>query len=79
MSQNRPRFQYIFVELHQTAGGHMVDDLNRLAAKGWRLVNLETDTLVRWRLLLEREVFDDQEEDDDGRREMALLGPRGVG
>ena len=79
MSQNRPRFQYILVELHTTAGKSMVDDLNLFAAKGWKVVNLETDTRVRWRLLMEREVLDDQDEDDDGRREMALLGPRGVG
>lgn len=79
MTQNRQRYQYIFVELHQTAGRHMVDDLNLFAAKGWRLVNLETDTLVRWRLLLEREVLDGQKEEDDGRAERAALGPRGVG
>jgi hypothetical protein len=79
LSQKRQRYQYMFVELHTTAGKSMVDDLNLLAAKGWKVVSLEADTLVRWRLLMEREVFDDQDEDDDGRREMATLGSRGLG
>ena len=60
------RYEYLYADLHTARGKTWLEQLNTLGALGWRVVDVDADTTEHKRVLLEREIHD--EEKDDGRK-----------